>query len=235
MHKLLWGLGVAGIVGVSVVGYLLLRTDSSMNNSASGEDIVEVSDNEEVSKQPISGKESLMALLSRAEDLECAITYENNPSSTTVSGTYFTSEGKLRGDFVIPELGEGGVSSMILRDNTLYTWTIMNGEGYGMQIDLETLAANKKEESAPDTNEPVPLDTPVEYSCKAWTAKDDSIFELPSEVLFKEYSSLMGAGMEYGTTYEVAPSGPASSPCELCNQVPAGVGQDECKARFQCQ
>jgi hypothetical protein len=112
----------------------------------------------------------------------------------------------------------------------------MNGEGYGMQIDLATLTTSKSEESAPDTNEPVPLDTPVEYSCKAWVAKDDSIFELPGDVVFKDYTSLMNVGMEYGNVYEEAPVGsPAGSPCDLCNQVPAGEGQDECKARFQCQ
>jgi hypothetical protein len=235
MQKILIALLGVGIIGLGVFSFLLLRSAPTDPAVTTSEDATAITEEEKSATTTFTGTGSMQSLLSRTEELECSISYQEASSTREVSGTYFTSNGRLRGDFILPELGPEGVSSMILRDNTLYSWTMVEGEGYGMQISLEDLASTRSDESAPDTNEPVPLDIPVMYACKTWTAKDDSIFELPEEVVFRDYASLMDVGMQYGTVYEESPIELGASPCELCAQVPAGEGQNECKARFQCE
>ena len=103
-----------------------------------------------------------------------------------------------------------------------------------MKIDIATMQSQAQNEAAPETNEPIALDTPVNYDCKPWLAVDPSIFIPPTDVLFTDYASVMGAGMEYGTIYEEGESDTATQ-CALCNQVAPGEGQDQCKAAFNCQ
>lgn len=182
--------------------------------------------------EPTSGSDTLESLLSRAEDLECTIAYIEEVSGQPIEGTYFTSRGKMRGDFVVTsELGEV-VSSVIMKDETFYSWSLIAGETYGMKISLDDMAKQKATGQGPDTKEPVPLDVPVNYSCKAWQNVDGSIFEPPTNVLFKDYADVVNTGMEFGTVYDEA--GGKSAQCALCEKVEAGPGKDECLATFSC-
>lgn len=192
----------------------------------------------EVPAAPLQGTDTLQSLLSRAQSLECQITYEDTEINTSVSGTYFVSEGRLRGDFVSQVEGMEVVSSMILVDEQFYTWSEVLGERYGMRIDLTktTLGA----EDQPDTREPVPLDAPVTYECQLWLNVDASVFVPPGDILWQDYGALMERGMEAPVLFEDG-STPTSmtipgagDPCSLCLQVPAGPGQAECLANFDC-
>ncbi len=224
---------VGAMALAGAVGYLLLKPTPEVIDKDSSPQ-VNTSVTATPIPEPISGQGSLSELMAKAVNLECQISYLPENETLPVEGTYFTSAGMMRGDFVIPGLGENDVSSIILRDDTLYSWSEVNGETYGMKVDLATMASVKADETAPATNEPVPLDSPVDYNCQAWSEVDTSIFIVPADVLFRDYADLIGGGMEYGTSYG-EPGVPATSPCELCLQVPAGEGRDECQARFQCQ
>lgn len=223
---------VAVIVGVMAV-YMLFSNnpkESSVDNFTPQETVSEES---KVVAEPTSGSGTLKSLLERAEDLECTIAYTDEDSGQAVDGTYFTSRGKMRGDFIIPGPTGTMVSSMIMRDATMYSWTEIDGETYGMKIDLDTMAEQKKTGEGPDTHEPVPLDNQVNYSCKAWVNVDGSIFEAPTNIIFKDYSDIVNVGMEYGTVYDEA--GGPSAQCTLCEKVEAGAGRDECLKAFKCQ
>ncbi len=232
MNKfLLFSIGGALLVGGVAVS-LLVQTDSDEMITAEDSDTKVVL--EEETQLPTSGRSTLSDLLSRAVDLECNISHKlDNNSSEEVSGTYFTSNGKMRGDFIVPGAGEDVVSSVIMRDDNLYSWSEINGEKYGVKIDINAVEEKRANGEVPDTNEPVPLDAPVQYDCKAWTNVDGSIFEPPSDVIFKDFSTIINTGMEFGTIYEDSPD--KAKQCELCAQVPAGEGRDSCMAAFSCQ
>ncbi len=235
MKKIVIILGGVTLIGAGIFMFSL-RSDQGSQENQEPTPAAVVSEVASVEPKPFSGSESLSYLLGLGQDLECSIEFVDELASSTVTGTYFTSAGKFRGDFVVPTPIEVSVSSMILRDNTLYSWTTLGGTSYGMQIDLDTRAQVVVDETAPDTNEVVPLDMPIQYSCKSWVAKDESIFEPPRDILFKDYAALMEQGMEDSTLYGGSVGElPSTSPCALCEQVEPGVGQDECKARFQCQ
>ncbi len=232
---LLIGLVLALIVG-AVAAFMIFNNSTSEVEKTIDESSTETSvENKNTEDELISGTDSMSALLGRGQNLECSITYNSGTSTTTpTTGTFFTSQGKVRGDYLIPDMGEEVVSSMIMNDEYLYSWTIVEGAKYGMKISLADLEASKKSEEAPKANEAVPLDADVTYECKPWKSIDGSIFEPPADVLFKDYGELMNTGMEYGTVYDEGTSLKGNSPCALCEQV-EGDGKAECKAAFSCE
>ena len=197
------------------------RATSSNNNSN------EVPTTEE-------GKASLVDLLNRNANLECSIVHETDTVvSEQVEGTYFTSRGRLRADLVLAEQVTPQLTSIIMKDDWLYVWTEVMGEKYGMKMSWQKLAEVESNPDIPQANTSVPFYSPVNYSCSPWLVVDGSIFEPPSDILFKDYETIVGGGMEMGTIYEDG-SLPTTDPCSVCAQVPAGPGRDECLTRFAC-
>lgn len=228
MHKFLWlSIFSAVVVGGGAVYLLISDRTVTEQQEAKVEDVEIVEERAEV---PVIGQGTLGDLLALAQNLECTIDYQKD---VVVSGTYFTSQGKMRGDFVVPSDQGEIISSLIMRDNTMYTWSEINGQKYGMQFDLAELAVAKETGKAPETREPVPIDAAVNYDCKPWVQVDGSIFEPPSDIIFQDFSNILNQGMEFGTIYEETNG--AASQCELCAKVPAGEGRDECMAAFSCQ
>lgn len=150
-------------------------------------------------KGPFAGTGSLSSLRDLNENIECTISYKPNEQAEVTEGTYFVSEGKIRGDFLVesPDLTGKILSSMIIDGEFLYSWTEIDGQAYGAKI-----AVSKLNEQSNNVNQPMSLDTDVKYNCKPWDNVDGSIFLPPSKVLFQDMNELQKAGMEYGTTYE---------------------------------
>jgi hypothetical protein len=140
-----------------------------------------------------SGIDTLASLQSQGKDLECQIVYEQTGEAAATEGTYFTSKGNLRGDFVVPAPEFGGtiVSSMIVGGTSMYVWSIIGDDTFGFKSDI---TAN----SEIDRNEPVPLDASVKYTCTEWQNVDGSVFIPPADVTFKDLGVVIDAGMEYG-------------------------------------
>ena len=235
----LLGIGVV----VIAVAYLIMGGDKAPGKSPAENFAAAPSTTLPVKKvlaEPTSGTSSLQELLSKGEDLECSISYKNPLvvaldgviAEEPVTGTFFTSGGKMRGDFILPEAVAGSVSSLIMRDNTMYNWSEIAGEKYGMKYDLATRAKAESSGDTPEAKSPVPFDQSVSYECKPWENVDGSIFESPTDVMFKDVTDMKNINMEYGNTYEQTG---VSAQCELCQKVAPGPGQDECKATFKCQ
>lgn len=142
-----------------------------------------------------SGSGTLAELQAQGKDLECQIVLERD-GQERVEGTYFTSGGNLRGDFVVPapEFGGAIVSSMIVGGTSMYVWSKIGEDTFGFK---STVGSEKTKEV--DTNEPVALDEKVQYTCEEWVAVDGSIFIPPADVKFQDLEAVMDAGMEYGT------------------------------------
>lgn len=150
-------------------------------------------------KEPFSGAGTMDSLKLLGEDLECTITYSSTEGETEVEGTYFVSDGNIRGDFMVPSPDLKGtiLSSMIMDETNFYSWTEIDGQTYGAKV---TITDMKKDEG--NTGQAVSLDSEVNYKCKPWENVDGSVFLPPSKVLFRDMNETLKAGMEYGTTYE---------------------------------
>lgn len=144
-------------------------------------------------KQPFSGVDSLASLQAQGKNLECQVVYEQKGVEGATEGTYFTSNGNLRGDFVVPAPEFGGtiVSSMIVGGSSMYVWSTIDGDTFGFKSDITN-------DTKVDSNEPVPLDAQVKYTCTEWENVDGSVFVPPADVTFKDLGAAIDAGMEYG-------------------------------------
>lgn len=145
-----------------------------------------------------SGQGTLQSLMALAPSVECSITYEVT-GAPSVTGTYFVHDGQIRGDFLttVPELGGDVLSSLIMKDGVMYTWSDIGGQQYGMKVTIDATTPD----TALEGREPIPQDAPITYDCRVWTTIDNSIFMPPTTVIFQDMSSLLDAGMEYGTLY----------------------------------
>jgi hypothetical protein len=143
--------------------------------------------------QSISGMGTLAELRAQDKDLECQIVYEQG-NEPAIEGTYFTSQGNIRGDFLVPLEGsqETMLSSMIIGGDALYVWSAVDGQLFGVKTALNV-------ETTVVTKEPVPIDAMVKYTCSDWGAVDGSIFIPPTQVMFQDAGALIEAGMEDGT------------------------------------
>ncbi len=192
---------VLAILLILTLGFFIFKDNqatslmvSDVNNTATS--------TYDVKPTELKGKGSLNSLLSRGENLECSITYQNaTASDSEINGSYFVSQNRMRGDFIVMDNGKQMVSSMITKDNMMYNWSEIDGQKFGMKVDMTEL---KKAEASttPDTHEPVPTDADVQYECKPWNNVDGSIFEPPTDIIFRDFSNVMNTGMEYGNIYE---------------------------------
>lgn len=226
-----------GLVGVLVVvaGILALLFKNSEVADVKNGDLVNMETVPDVNtalKFEAVGNGSLKSLLNQAVNLECTIKYAPEGESA-VEGKYFTNQGKMRGDFVVESEGMSVVSSMIMLDEKLYSWSEIDGQKYGVLIDLKEVETQSQNGNVPDTKEPVPLEAEVAYDCKSWTQIDNSIFEPPSDIKFQDFSNIMESGMEFGNIYEETIG--TEDQCALCARLPAGEGRDSCQVTFSCR
>lgn len=149
--------------------------------------------------RPRQGTGTLDFLRLLNEDLECSIMLPGKDGDSDIEGTYFVSDGKMRGDFLTegPDLSGQMLSSMILVGTTMHVWSEIDGELYGMKIDTASLQGGSV-----DAKEPVARDVDVSYDCKPWKNVDWTVFEPPSTVLFTDMNEMMNGMMEYGTLHE---------------------------------
>ncbi len=227
---------IASVALAWIVSNNNLFSNSHLTEAEKKYESVEEHDHGAYEGQIMTGKGSLLAMIDRGVVYECTVSYEGPGVAGKIEGSYFTANGMLRGDFLVPDLAPDAVSSIILRDGFLYTWVTTAGKGYGVKRSLATGGEINETGVAENLRTPVPLDEPLDFSCQHWLTVDNSVFEPPADVLFQPHETLSEAGMEYGTVYE-PPAGfsiEGKSPCDLCQQIAPGPGQDECKRNFQC-
>jgi len=168
----------------------------SENSMTVTEDPVDPRDQE---REDFAGAGTLASLVERNESLECQVTYIPNPLEEEITGSFFTANDKVRGDFLVqtPDLNGQMLTSVIFDGDTLYSWSEIDGELYGFKIQTDSFVSGEMNDTAP-----IPDDIEIQYNCLTWPAVDYTIFEPPSTVLFTDMTNVTGQ-METGTIYEV--------------------------------
>lgn len=204
MKKIIILLSIAVIV--CIIAYVTLFGESSNRELTSDEKALVPSDqvvNTETQTEQLAGTDSLIDLKNIGRDLECKIVYLDEGTSSSIEGTYFVSDGMVRGDFLTdaPDLSGQVLSSIIIVDDQLYSWTELDGQSYGVKLLLNSLTEDNTTPNRPQPV-PVPTEAPLDYECKNWPNVDGTVFVPPSDVLFRDYSDLLQTGMEEGLLYE---------------------------------
>jgi hypothetical protein len=186
------------IIAIVVAGYALVVLFGTEKEKTSTEQVGQVSVEGvglPTDRNTFSGVGTLTDLRLQDKDLECQVVFEQTDTEQ-IEGTYFTSKGSVRGDFVVPapEFGGTVVSSMIVGGNAMYVWSKIGEDTFGFKSDISS-----EKTEAVVTKEPVPLDAQVKYTCFEWGAVDGSIFVPPVDVTFQDLDAVIDAGMEYGT------------------------------------
>jgi hypothetical protein len=229
---LLWSILGAVVVG-GVALYMIFATggEEAVVTDASSE-VAAVDESANEVAVPKSGTDSLSALLALGQNLECTISYAPEVTGgVKTEGTYFTSRGRMRGDFVVETNGTEAVSSVIIDNDSMYSWSLIEGQKYGMKMTLSELETAQTDDTAPEANQAVPLDEAVTYSCKPWASVDGSIFNPPTDIVFTDYSDVVNMGMEFGTSYG---EGGAMNACAMCDQA-SGEERTQCLAMMSCE
>jgi hypothetical protein len=227
MKKVLIGaiIGALFLAGVSL--YLMFRPAPVPEMVGEGQNIATNEKNKEPKPEPFSGTESIFNVLKRGGTYECSLTFDVNEGvPTATEGTFFVRGNLLRSDYVTT-VGEMEVlSSTIVRDGYVYSWTTMEGATQGIKIKADLSAPEV--EGAVAAKEMESLKSDVKYDCKPWATVDNSVFELPADVLFRDFEEIMNVGMEYGNTFE------AADQCASCGYL-SGEAKAQCLKALACE
>lgn len=197
MSKKLLGV-IALMMVVGALGYLWLLSRTPTATGIPVEPVATSTSGATLPPEiPLSGRGPLRELFNTGRNLECQVWQGSSDSSPEMEGSVFLSSGKLRGDFIASVNGTTTVTSLIMADGRLYTWSIIDGRGYGVEVPMSDGVAS----STVDVRAPLTLDQSVRFACKAWGNIDKSIFTPPTDVLFRDMNTIVEQGMEYGTTY----------------------------------
>ncbi len=147
----------------------------------------------------VSKKKTLEELSLLNENLQCTLIFRASDDGNDGEGTYFISDGRVRGDFLTQSEGFSGeiLSSLIIDSGIMYSWSVIEGDTYGVEIKMSDIDSNNQ-----PSNLPIDINQEVNYECKPWEVIDKTIFVPPADVLFRDVIDTMSAGMEYGTVYE---------------------------------
>lgn len=122
----------------------------------------------------------LSDLFTRSESQQCTLKADN--STQTVNGTYYISNGRVRGEM---STGETGMQmNMILKDNTMYYWS-EKPVPFGFKTTFKELEAQATTmQNNPSTAQASELITKDQaFDCTAWSL-DESKFTLPTNITF---------------------------------------------------
>jgi uncharacterized protein YxeA len=186
-------------------------------------------------QQMSTQKKSLFDFFSMTGSQKCTFSNSTNNSS----GTVYIGGGKMRGDFQSSDNGTTNSSHMVNDGTYVYFWSDGKTTGYKL-----SLAAMKEEQAkatmTPGSNptaqssQAVNMKQQSNYSCGPWSA-DASMFTVPTNITFTDYSSFMQGGAGAAAQPGSAAGGNNSAECAACNQAPAGAARNQCLAALKCQ
>lgn len=130
-------------------------------------------------------------------------------------GTVYLANGKMRGDFAED-------SHMIVDGTTSYIWTGNEKTGFKMTFDPNTLETENKETTPANS---VDYNQEYNYDCNNWSL-DASVFDLPKDVKFQDFSSLM-------PTANPEKAGGNTSQCGYCDGLD-GDSKTQCLQALNC-
>ncbi len=170
-------------------------------------------------------QQSLKDLLENTGSQQCTFTHDLD--GTTSSGTVYIANKQMRGDFVSVVNGQNTNSHMIVKDDTIYVWTETMKQGFKFTVDKATEASVNANQKNVDINQK------LDYDCGSWTP-DASKFALPTDIEFKDFSTMIPSGMNINTSAQGSGSVDMKKmQCATCDQVPT-ESRAQCKQALGC-
>ncbi len=206
------------IIGVIIAVILLGGGWWLMSNNQPAEQNSQV--NEE-NTESATMKSSLTSLLKLGRNMTC--TYRYSAEEGEQSGTIYIAGNKMSGDFNMMADGKPFVGHMIQDGEWSYTWGGPMSEKQGVKIKLSEI----EDKQSGDVPEQSSIDPDVEYDydCDNWSPDNDK-FTPPADVVFQDLSQLIPSLPTKETN--------DNSQCAVCDQVPAGEAQEQCRQALGC-
>ena len=199
-------------------------------------------DNSQETADSVSGEQtkrsSLRQLMMAGTSMQCDY-QSTDPDGGLIEGEVFVSgETRFRGNFSSTMPNEGVMVTHVIRDGDVqYMWSDGQTQGVKMTIDdddllVDDLAEDEEtvEDSAEDTSsDEFNFDDSAEFdfNCRPWIPNDDS-FTPPADVQFMDMSE------QFMPTTDQAPVQGDEDQCGICDQLPAGSAQQQCRASLGC-
>ena len=208
--------GIILLLGAGVGGYLAMKKAPSQTSTEQVPSPA-VGEKKESKPETISG--TLKSLLTGGKSLKC--TFSNKIETTVVEGTIYAAEGKMRGDFKTTADKTAVNGHMIVDSKFSYVWNDISNQGFKVAVSEAEKASNASsaESNALDLNET------LNYNCENWN-KDDSVFNVPSNITFQSFTIPQVTGVNKETT---------SSQCSACDSLPVGSAKDACLTQLNCK
>lgn len=160
-----------------------------------------------------------LAMSGKPQKCEFKQAVENSESS----GTYFISNGKVRGDYSISSRGQNITGHMLMDGSSVYSWTDSQKQGFRMEVTGET-------DINTNQNQSVNINQQLNYNCEDWRV-DESVFALPKDITFKSIADISAEASSEAN----APTGDLKAmQCKACDNVPA-ESRAQCRAALSCE
>lgn len=205
------------LVIVGAGAYLMFKNSSTSPQMDNSDKMM----NEEGAME---GKNSLKALLTSGQSQMC--TFKDLVDDADYNGTVYVAGGKMRGDFTSTTNGQTYMTHMIIKDNTMHSWTDGQATGFTMAFDVN--AAMNSQEDTKDAPKTVDIDKMIDYECSGWSV-DESKFTPPASVKFQSMGEMMGPT---GAMMDDK-SGSSNSQCAACNAL-TGDEKTQCLSVLNC-
>jgi len=153
-------------------------------------------------------------------------TFKDETSAEQIQGLVYISKGKMRGDFGMVSQGKTIKSHMISDGKYSYTWTEEPAMGFKVALD------NEKTETKPGQSG-VDVNKQMSYDCQNWS-EDTSVFVVPSNVKFEDFSALTAPQAPQGTGEVQTPPGSSSAACAACDTL-EGDAKTQCRTALSCK
>ncbi len=179
------------LLGAAIVGYVYLSP--LFLTSTDTQNTPEEVPQDEADTSESGSTTTLAQLRTNSSPQECTVTYRDEVSGAAVNGTYYFSNNRYYGEVAANEVSLGGEITYYVIDDltTLYLWSEIGGEFYGVKVTDE----NKE---LLQNQQPITESTAITAQCRDWQV-DQTVYEPPSDILFSDAASIQA---EYGTVYE---------------------------------
>jgi len=165
---------------------------------------------------------SIKELIARGDDITC--TFSRTDENSSMDGTIYVSDGKIRGDFSMVQGGQSFDSHMIQDGDMAYTWNTggpLGATGFKMPI-----SADEEVSSGEGEYQAIDLEEQLDTKCSRWSP-DASKFVPPSNITFQDLSQqLMQAEQSAGDLQ--------TQQCAACDMAPDEASKAQCRAALGC-
>lgn len=145
---------------------------------------------------------TLAGLLALGQNLRCSFNVKATSGEST-QGTFYVSNGNMRGDFVMKNTaGKENQMSMIRNGNENFIWGPALPTAIKMNLSLDKLAANAQTSQFGNVNQK------TNYNCVPWSV-DASLFTPPANIKFTDIGQMMAPQATTGTK-----TPQTASPCD---------------------